>query len=94
MKGCIALCYAYCMAQLVTRIDDRLAGDVDALVSDGVVANRSEAVRMGLEQLVDQHRRRQTGAEIVDGYRHLPQSDEELKGLDEATKVLIEEEPW
>jgi hypothetical protein len=49
---------------------------------------------MGLEQLVDQHRRRQTGAEIVDGYRHLPQSDEELKGLDEATKVLIEEEPW
>ena len=49
---------------------------------------------MGLEQLVVQHRRRQTGAEIVEGYRNLPQSDEELNGLDEATKALIEEEPW
>lgn len=82
------------MAQLVTRIDDRLAGDVDALVSDGVVANRSEAVRMALEQLVGQHRRRQTGAQIVAGYRRLPQTDEELTGIDEATQALIEEEPW
>ena len=93
-EGCIALCYAVCMAQLVTRINDRLACDVDALISDGVAANRSEAVRIGLEQLVVQHRRRQTGAKIVEGYRHLPQSEEELTGLGEATKALIEEEPW
>ena len=94
MEESIALCYANSMAQLVTRIDDRLAFDVDSLVSDGVVANRSEAVRMGLEQLIDRHRRRQSGAKIVDGYRHLPQSDEELTGLAEATRALIEEEPW
>lgn len=82
------------MAQLVTRIDHRLAGDIDSLVSDGVVANRSEAVRMGLEQLVSQHRRRQIGAEIVEGYRRLPQTDEELTGLGAATQALIKEEPW
>ncbi|HUZ09417.1 MAG TPA: ribbon-helix-helix domain-containing protein [Acidimicrobiales bacterium] len=82
------------MAQFVTRLDDRLVREVDALVSVGVVANRSEAVRLGLERLVDQHRRRQIGTEIAEGYRRRPQTDEELAGLDQATRALVEEEPW
>ncbi len=90
----MALRYAKCMAQLVTRLDDRLVEKVDALVSDGVVANRSEAVRLGLERLVDQHRRHQIGAKIAEGYRRQAQTDEELAGLDQATRALIEEEPW
>lgn len=82
------------MAQLVARLDDQLLAKVDSLVADGVVANRSEAVRLGLERLVDQHRRRRIGAEIADGYRRQPQTDEELAGLDAATRALVEEEPW
>ena len=82
------------MAQLVTRVDDRLLSDVDALVSEGVAANRSDAVRLGLEALVDRHRRRQIGQVIVDAYRRRPQDAEELAGLDEATRALVEEEPW
>jgi Arc/MetJ-type ribon-helix-helix transcriptional regulator len=82
------------MAQLVTRLDDRLVEEVDGLVADGVVANRSEAVRLGLEQLVDRHRRRRVGERIADAYRSKPQSDVELAGLDAATRALIEEEPW
>lgn len=82
------------MAQLVTRLDDRLMADVDGLVADGVVANRSEAVRLGLERLVDEHQRRRVGAEIVAAYRRLPQTDDELAGLDEATRAVISEEPW
>lgn len=82
------------MAQLVARLDDRLMSEVDALVQDGVVANRSEAVRLGLERLVDEHRRRQVGEEIVAAYRRQPQTDEELAGLDDATRALILEEPW
>jgi Arc/MetJ-type ribon-helix-helix transcriptional regulator len=82
------------MTQLVARIDDQLATEVDALVSDGVVASRSEAVRMGLEVLVDRHRRERVGAAIADGYRRMPQTDDELAGLDEATRALIHEEPW
>jgi len=82
------------MAQLVARLDDRLMAEVDALVADGVVTNRSEAVRLGLERLVDEHRRRRVGEEIVGAYRRQPQTDEELAGLDEATRALIHEEPW
>ena len=82
------------MAQVVTRLDERLLAEVDALVSEGVVANRSEAVRLGLERLVDQHRRDRVGATIVAAYRRRPQTDEELAGLDEATRALVNEEPW
>jgi Arc/MetJ-type ribon-helix-helix transcriptional regulator len=82
------------MAQLVARLDDRLMAEVDALVADGVVASRSEAVRLGLERLVDQHRRQRVGAAIVEAYRRQPQTDDELAGLDEATRALINEEPW
>lgn len=81
------------MAQLVTRIDDRLLAEVDTLVSEGVAVTRSEAVRLGLEALVECHRRRRVGREIVDAYRRHPQADDELVGLDRATLALIEEEP-
>lgn len=82
------------MPQFVTRLDDQLAAQVDDLVADGVVATRSEAVRLGLERLVDQHRRRRIGRQIADAYRRRPQTDEELAGLDAATRALVEDEPW
>jgi Arc/MetJ-type ribon-helix-helix transcriptional regulator len=82
------------MAQLVARLDDGLLAEVDRLVTDGVVASRSDAVRLGLTRLVDQQQRQRVGAAIVDAYRRHPQSDEELAGLDEATRSLVEEEQW
>jgi Arc/MetJ-type ribon-helix-helix transcriptional regulator len=82
------------MAQLVARLTDDLLAEVDRLVAEGVVGSRSEAVRMGLERLVDQQRRRRVGNAIVDAYRRRPQADEELAGLDEATRALVDEEPW
>jgi Arc/MetJ-type ribon-helix-helix transcriptional regulator len=82
------------MAQVVTRLDDELLAVVDELVAAGIVANRSEAVTHGLERLVDQHRRVRTSAAIVDAYRRQPQTDEEVAGLDEATRALVKEEPW
>jgi Arc/MetJ-type ribon-helix-helix transcriptional regulator len=82
------------MAQLVTRLDDGLVAEVDEMVADGVVASRSEAVRLGLQRLIDQHRRSRIGAEIADAYRRQPQTSSELAGLDEATRALVAEEPW
>ena len=82
------------MAQLVTRVDDRLLSEVDELVSEGVAATRSDAVRLGLEALVERHRRQRTAHAIVDAYRRHPQDDDELAGLDEATRALVREEPW
>jgi Arc/MetJ-type ribon-helix-helix transcriptional regulator len=86
--------YAYRMAQLVTRIDDELARLVDDLVSDGVVESRSDAVRRGLRVLVDDHRRRKIGEQIVRGYRAVPQTETEVGWVDSATVAMITEAPW
>jgi Arc/MetJ-type ribon-helix-helix transcriptional regulator len=82
------------MAQVVTRLDDKLTAELDGLVAEGVVANRSAGVRLGLERLLDEHRRRLIGANIVEAYRRQPQTDEELAGLDQSTRALVDEEPW
>ena len=82
------------MAQLVTRVDDALAEALDELVASGSVASRSEAVRLGLEKLIDQYRRAKIGEAIRDGYLRIPQTDEELAWSDAASAAMIAEEPW
>jgi metal-responsive CopG/Arc/MetJ family transcriptional regulator len=82
------------MPQLVTRVDERLAHQLDELVAEGVVASRSEGVRLALEELLARHRRRRTGLAIVAGYRRLPQTDAEVGWADEATRRMIADEPW
>ena len=82
------------MAQLVARIDDGLARSLDELVAAGVVASRSEAVRLGLIELVRRYRRQQIGNQIVEGYRAKPQSDAEVGWADAASVQMIADEPW
>jgi len=82
------------MAQLVTRIKEDLAVQVDRLVERGVVDSRSDAVRQGLEMLVDRHRRERVAAAIVAGYEAHPQTEEEVAWADAATRRMIAEESW
>ncbi len=82
------------MAQMVTRVDDDLAAAVDELVAAGVVASRSEAVRLGLEGLVDRHRRAEIGARITKGYRSVPQTAAEVGWADESSVRMIADDPW
>ena len=82
------------MAQLVTRVSDELIADVDQLVADGVIESRSDAVRVGLRQVVDEHRRRRIADAIVAGYQAQPQAPGEVGWPDEATVAMIGEEPW
>jgi len=82
------------VTQLVTRIPDDLAAQLDALVAEGVVESRSEAVRQALAEMLDRHRRRRLAEADIAAYTAMPQSEDELLGVDEATRRMIEEEPW
>ena len=86
--------YAFCMAQFVTRLEDALSERVDTLVTAGVLASRSEAVRLGLERLVDELEREEVGRQIVEGYRRIPLTEEELEWAEESLEEMISEEPW
>jgi len=82
------------MAQFVARLGDALADRVDSLVVAGVFASRSEAVRRALEQLVDQLERERIGREIVEAYRRMPQTEQELAWADESLERMLAEESW
>ena len=82
------------MAQFVTRLEDSLADRVDSLVAAGVLGSRSEAVRRGLEELTDRLERERIGRQIVEGYRRMPETEEELEGIDEELEEMLAEEPW
>lgn len=80
--------------QFVTRVPDSIAAAVDGLVAAGVFASRSDAVRAGLEAVVDRERRDAIGRVIADGYRRVPQDEDDLAWSDTATAAMIAEEPW
>lgn len=82
------------MPQLVTRINDQLAAAVDQLVEAGVVSSRSEAVRLGLERLLDRHHRDEIGAVIIRSYTEQPQHEGDVGWADEASVRMIADEPW
>ncbi len=82
------------MVQLVTRIPDEIAAAIDDLVAARVFASRSEAVRAGLEAVIERERRAAIGQAIVDGYTRVPQDQEDIQWPDAATAAMIAEEPW
>jgi Arc/MetJ-type ribon-helix-helix transcriptional regulator len=81
-------------AQINVRVDADLAERIDELVAAGVADSRPAALRSALTLFIDQHERDQIAASIVDGYRRIPQSDDDAIWPTEASIQMIKEEPW
>lgn len=82
------------MAQLVTRVDDELIAQLDEMVASGEAKSRSDAVRSALEEMLDQRRRRLIGEAIVEGYRRIPETEDELRWAEQNLQEMVAEEPW
>lgn len=82
------------VSQFVTRLDDDLASEIDDLVARGVFESRSAAVREGLTAVVAAQRRIQIGETINEGYRQVPDTDEEMALARAMAKLMISAEPW
>jgi Arc/MetJ-type ribon-helix-helix transcriptional regulator len=80
--------------QLALRIPDKLAKELDMLVSNGRFATRTEAVRSAINDLVERERRAGVGEAVAAGYRQVPETDEELETAEQNLRRLISEEPW
>lgn len=80
--------------QIAVKLPDDLLERIDTLVSEGVFASRSAAVRHGLETVVEKRKRELIDEAFREGFRRFPETEEELQ---EATRLAIEsieEEPW
>jgi Arc/MetJ-type ribon-helix-helix transcriptional regulator len=64
------------MPQIAVRLATSLLEEIDGLVAAGRFETRAEAIRAGIESLVDRERRDRVGRAIVEGYRRVPQADD------------------
>lgn len=80
--------------QIAVRMSDELAARLGELVEGGRFVSKAEAVRTAVEELVDRERRRMIGEQIAEGYRRVPQTDDDLEEATRAAIRSIEEEPW
>jgi Arc/MetJ-type ribon-helix-helix transcriptional regulator len=80
--------------QVPTRFRDVEVDALDELVADGVADSRSEAIRLAVARLSDEHRRRKVGQQIVDAYRAQPQTAEDDAWAMASAMALTEVEPW
>ena len=80
--------------QLAIRLPDDLLRDLDWLIVRLNYDSRAEAMREALVKLIDQERRREIGEQIVEGYRRMPQTEEEIASAYESLRQSIDEEPW
>lgn len=67
---------------------------VDALVASGTYATRAEVVRAAVDALLHREEEDAIDRAIVEGYRGIPETAEELAWAKWSTIDSIGEEPW
>jgi len=80
--------------QLAARFEDEEVARVDALVQSGRFGSRADALRHAVQVYLETERRRLIGDAIAEGYRQIPQNDEEIAGAEVSARAMIAEEPW
>lgn len=80
--------------QIATRLSEDDVAQLDVLVAQGRFESRADAVRAAVASFLDAERRRRVGEAIAEGYRRLPQTDEELTVAEANVHRLVAEEPW
>jgi putative addiction module CopG family antidote len=80
--------------QIAVRLPSELAKRLDEMVASGRFETKAEAVRSAIRSMVEAERRREIGQRIIDGYRRVPQTDDEVSAATEAALRSIHEEPW
>lgn len=61
------------------------------LARDAVLGRQDRPTTIDVDQM---HRRRLVAEQIADAYSKIPQTREELSGIESNARTLVEEEPW
>ncbi|MCY4517737.1 MAG: hypothetical protein OXB99_10920 [Acidimicrobiaceae bacterium] len=80
--------------QIAVRLPDALLTQLDHLVTTGVFESRAAAVRAGVESVTAESARQEIDRAIVDGYRRIPPTNDELLAARAFLRSSILEEPW
>ena len=82
------------MSKMITvRMSEDRVQAIDELVASGR-ASRAAVIVEAIDRLVADLERERIDREIVEGYRRIPETDEELAWAEWSTIESIREEPW
>ena len=83
------------MSRVITvrMTDDRVAA-IDALVESGDRPSRASVIIEAIDRLVAQLESERIDREIVEGYRRIPQTADELAWAEWSGRRSIADEPW
>jgi len=82
------------MTTVALRLPDDLVEALDEMVREGRYSTRTEVIRTAIDGLMAAHGEIAIDRSLADGYRRVPQTDEEVALATAVTRALIEEEPW
>ncbi len=80
--------------QIAVKLPDRLVSELDVLIANGAFANRSDAVRRGIEALVVTGRRQDIEQRYREGFTKRPETTEEMLDAERLAFEAIDAEPW
>ncbi len=80
--------------QVAVRLSDESLERLDWLVARCSYENRAEAIRAALDEHARREHSRQTGEQIVEGYRRLPQRSGEVAAPDFSSWRVLDDEDW
>ena len=78
---------------ITVRMSEERVRAIDELVASGR-ASRAAVIVEAIDRLVADLERERIDREIVEGYRRIPETDEELEWAEWSTIESIREEPW
>jgi Arc/MetJ-type ribon-helix-helix transcriptional regulator len=75
-------------------MSDQRVARIDTLVDSEGYTSRASFIVAAIDRLVDELEQREIDRRIVEGYRRIPQTDEEQRWAGVAALDSIREEPW
>jgi metal-responsive CopG/Arc/MetJ family transcriptional regulator len=79
--------------QTLVQLTDELLSLLDQLAARER-RSRSELIREAIERYLKEDREAEISRQIVEGYRRIPETDEELAWAEWQAREAIAEEPW
>lgn len=80
--------------QIAVRLPADLLAGLDELIAAGAFESRAAAVRAGVEAITAERARQEIDQAIIDGYRRMPTTTDELRAARAFLRDSIREEPW
>jgi len=82
------------MPTVALRLPDEMIVVIDGLVSEGSFSTRTDVIKQALERLFAALERERIDQAIIEGYRRIPETQEEMAQASRNLREMVEEEPW